>query len=239
MARDAQREVKAVAGLRDTPSTGLQAACASVRARERTDGAGGPMTKLSGPSNRVDASGARRPGAWMRFRRDRSGVTAVEFGLIAMPFFAIVFAIAETALTFWTSEVLETAVATASRQVYTGQFQTASGNSGLTAAQLQANFKTLVCNNITALFDCPSRLSVDVRTSSTFTGASVSSPVTNGAYDPSSYGYSAPVSNQITVVRASLEYPVYVSIFGPPTGLTSGNRLVTATAVFKTEPYSQ
>ena len=43
-----------------------------------------------------------------RFRRDQRGVTAIEFGAVAAPFFALLFAIIETALTLWTTQVLET-----------------------------------------------------------------------------------------------------------------------------------
>ena len=50
-------------------------------------------------------------------------MTAIEFGAVATPFFALLFAIIETALTLWTTQVLETGVGNASRRIYTGQFQ--------------------------------------------------------------------------------------------------------------------
>ena len=61
-----------------------------------------------------------------RFRSNRRGSVAVEFSLIALPFFALLFAIIETALVFFASQVLETAVQDSSRLILTGQAQTAA-----------------------------------------------------------------------------------------------------------------
>lgn len=43
-----------------------------------------------------------------RFRRNRRGSAAVEFALIAPLFFGLLFAIIETAMTFFAGQVLET-----------------------------------------------------------------------------------------------------------------------------------
>ena len=43
-----------------------------------------------------------------RFRRNRRGSAAVEFALIATPFFALLFAIIETSIVFFAGQVLET-----------------------------------------------------------------------------------------------------------------------------------
>ena len=55
-----------------------------------------------------------------RFRRDHSGATAVEFGLLALPFIAVMFAVLETALAFFAGATLETATANAARLIRTG-----------------------------------------------------------------------------------------------------------------------
>ena len=74
---------------------------------------------MTRPSSDPTDTPARPRGLLRRFRRDQRGVTAVEFGMVATPFFALLFAIIETALVFWTTQVLETAVTNASRRVYT------------------------------------------------------------------------------------------------------------------------
>ena len=174
--------------------------------------------------------------ALRRFGRDQAGAYAVEFAMLAAPFLGLLFAVFETGIGILTAASLETAVANASRQLYTGQFQTASANAGLNASQLADKFKTLVCNEITALFDCKSMLQIDVRTFDSFPNAAVPSPVKDGRFDSSGFGYGPAGPDQMVVVRAALEYPVLVPItqFGD---LANGNRLVMASAAFRTEPY--
>ncbi len=61
-----------------------------------------------------------------RFRRDEKGVTAVEFGLLSLPFFAIIGAILETSLIFMASQILDSAVNDSARLIRTGQAQAAN-----------------------------------------------------------------------------------------------------------------
>src|ERR1700722_14003273 len=60
------------------------------------------------------------------FRRNRRGSAAVEFALIAPLFFALLFAIIETAIMFFASQILETITQESARMVMTGQVQAAS-----------------------------------------------------------------------------------------------------------------
>jgi Flp pilus assembly protein TadG len=78
-----------------------------------------------------------------RFISQREASTTVEFGLLAAPFVALIFAILQTAILFFADQSLETAAATAARLIMTGQAQT----QGWTAAQ----FKSHVCSAITGL----------------------------------------------------------------------------------------
>src|SRR6204780_2976545 len=83
-----------------------------------------------------------------RFASQDRATTTVEFGLLAAPFVALVFAILQTAIVFFAGQSLETAASTASRLILTGQAQTA----GWSASQ----FKQQVCNAITGIFSCSS-----------------------------------------------------------------------------------
>jgi Flp pilus assembly protein TadG len=208
-------------------------------------GRGHVMTWLSKPRPNLQAGLVAPRESHRNFAADEGGATAVEFALIATPFFALLFALGQTAMLFWSTQVLETAVANASRQIYTGQFQSDPTNAGLTAAQLQQKFKELVCQNVPlkdaatpgsgyVLFDC-SKLDVDIQTFGTTWTAPPSSPVSNGVYNPSGYGYQTPGRGQIVVVRASMEYPTIVPM-ASATGLKSGNQLMMASAAFLTEP---
>ena len=98
-----------------------------------------------------------------RFARAREGAAAIEFGLVAAPFLALLFAIMETAFVFFAGQSLEYAASQAGRLIMTGQQDAAKWD--------QAAFKTQVCNRIVALFDCSSKLYVNVQKYTSFTGA--------------------------------------------------------------------
>src|SRR6202165_2459735 len=89
----------------------------------------------------------------MRLRRDERGATAVEFGLLALPFLALTFAILETALLYFASQTLETAVANSARLIRTGQAQQ-QGMSSTT-------FKQTICDQVGVMFDCTNGLKID------------------------------------------------------------------------------
>src|ERR1700760_2879945 len=100
-----------------------------------------------------------------RFRRNRSASAAVEFALVAPVFFALLFAIIETATMFFASQVLETMTQDSARQIMTGQAQ----NGALSATDFHDN---VVCPQIPALFTCTS-VYVDVESFSQFSNVSV------------------------------------------------------------------
>src|ERR1700753_3010934 len=81
------------------------------------------------------------------FRVDRKGSVAVEFGLVAIPFIALLFAIFQTALVVFTGHVLDTALQDAALLIMTGQAQS------MTASNFAVGPNGL-CSRITALFDC-------------------------------------------------------------------------------------
>jgi Flp pilus assembly protein TadG len=174
-----------------------------------------------------------------RFGQDERGATAVEFALLALPFFALLFASVEGAMVFWTNQVLDEAVAQASRTLYTGSFQ----QSTLTVppAQIPDQFKNAVCSRVKGLFDC-SQIKIDVQTYDAFPSGVpqpiVTDPDGTRRLDPAFGQFKPPGPYKITVVRAVIEYPVYASILGANTSNLNGNkRLIMATAAFRTEQY--
>lgn len=166
-----------------------------------------------------------------RFVKKSDGAVAIEYGLVAAPFLALVFAIMETAVVFFASQTLETAVADTSRLIMTGQAQT-QGYS-------QQQFKDQVCAKIYGLFNCSSGVYVDVKTYSSFSSVNLNKPIdANGNMSTSSFTYSPGGPGDIVVVRLYYQWPVYVSLLGLNIGDMSGNnRLIVATAAFRNEPY--
>jgi Flp pilus assembly protein TadG len=165
-----------------------------------------------------------------RFRRDRRGVTAVEFGMVAAPFLALLFAIIETAMVFFASQALETAVADSSRLILTGQAQTQQLS--------QQQFKNALCSRISALFDCQGGVQIDVKCYSGFGGADLSKPLDANGNLKTDFSFCPGEPGQIVVVRAMYQWPVWLSLLGfNLSDMSNGKRLLMATSTFRNEPF--
>lgn len=166
-----------------------------------------------------------------RFAKGEDGMAAVEFGMVAAPFLALMFAILETALVFFANQTLETAVADSARLIMTGQAQ----SSGFT----QQQFKDAVCAKILGLFDCAGGIQIDVKTYTGFSAVSTANPIdSNGNLQTSSFGFQPGNACDIVVVRLMYQWPVYVSLLGFNLADLAGNkRLLMATAAFRNEPF--
>jgi Flp pilus assembly protein TadG len=176
----------------------------------------------------------RRPFAWAAARRlirAQDGATTVEFALVAAPFLAMVFAIMETAIVFFASQVLETAGADSARLIMTGQAQSQGFD--------QAQFKSAVCGKIYGLFNCSAGLYVDVKNYSSFAAIDMSKPVdANGNLQTGNFGYQPGGPGNIVVVRLVYQWPVYVSLLGLNlSDAAGGKRLIMSTVAFRNEPY--
>jgi Flp pilus assembly protein TadG len=165
-----------------------------------------------------------------RFRRNRRGSAAVEFALVAPVFFALLFAIIETAIVFFAGQVLETVTQDSSRMIMTGQAQVAGYG--------KAEFKTYVCGKINVLFDCAGGISIDVQSYPGFSGVSISDPIDSGKNFVPPDNYNAGGPGDIVVVRLFYQWPLFVTGLGYNiSNLTGSKRLLTATAAFRNEPY--
>ncbi len=177
-----------------------------------------------------------------RLAYSERGATAIEFGIVALIFFALIFAILELALVFFTSSVLSHAVSDAGRSIRVGQYQSCG---------TEDEFRDLVCSRMKNLMNCQTNLRVDVLSQPQFRqmvvpsltdggldGTSTNQQVTNGTYDANAAG--DPVA-----VRAALYYPLILpptltrletkSASGTP--IVSGRRIIVAMTAFRNEPF--
>lgn len=170
-----------------------------------------------------------------RFRRNKRGATAVEFALIAPMFFALIFAIIETATIFFAGQVLETGAQDSARLIFTHSAQ----DSGMTA---QA-FHDDLCGRIKVMFSC-SGLDVDVRFYPQNTTISFTDPIdASGNYVGGNFVYQTPPANSksTVVVRAFYQWPLFVTGLGYNIanigkGTTTSKRLLAVTTAFHVEP---
>lgn len=173
-----------------------------------------------------------------RYLKNKEGTAAIEFAILAIPFFMLLFAVLELAIVFFINSTLNHAVSEAGRQIRTGNFQ---------ACGTQDNFKELVCANMSGLGNCEKRLRIDVVSGNAFRSITLPEPP-----EP-------PDPNDPTTPTTDIENGVWVNTAASapvvirglyyhqlvlPTQLTrlesipgSGIRLLNATTAFNNEPF--
>ena len=187
----------------------------------------GSMQKNGKKLSRAIPALLRRAGI---FSRDDHGVTAIEFALLGVPFFAIVAAIMETSLVFMASNIFETALHDTSRLIRTGQ-------------AIQANydiddFRAGMCERTYGLFNCGAII-INVRTSTSFNNITISDPI-----DPATGNWTltenfAPGQRKsIVIAEAYYKWEALFNIMGFNLAtLSDGTLLMGAAEVFRNEPF--
>jgi Flp pilus assembly protein TadG len=195
----------------------------------------------------------RRRHSWLRrllapairgkrgFARDDKGAVLIEFAILSLPFFTLIFAILETAVVFLGGQILDAAVQDATRQLRTGQAQNTTGYNA-------ASFRAEICEALYGMFDCTSaRLWIKVSTVSTFTSATIVSPIDPAcatSTDPDDCGFTEPetyqagIGSSTVIVQAIYKWPTIVNLPGFNLETQAGpNRLLSAVRVFRNEPF--
>jgi Flp pilus assembly protein TadG len=173
-----------------------------------------------------------------RFRRNRRGSAAVEFALVAPLFFALLFAIIETAIVFFASQVLETVAQDTGRLILTGQAQNAGYKS-------EADLKAAVCatgNAVNVLFsnctDTTNGLFIDVQNYPGFSNVVLNSQIDASGNFINNMKYCPGNAGDIVVVRVFYKWQLFVTGLGYNiSNLTGSQRLLSATAAFRNEPF--
>lgn len=165
-----------------------------------------------------------------RFIRARDGAAAVEFALIAAPFFLLIFATLEVALYFLGATVIENGVNEAARTIRTGQLQQ--------SGQTVEDFRGSICERISAVADC-SRIQLDVRTFDSFSDSANPSPLNeDGEIDDSNFTFNPGGGGDVVVVRVFYDWQLMApGVVSGMTNMSGNKRLISATAVFRNEPF--
>lgn len=171
------------------------------------------------------------------FLRNRKGVTAIEFGLLAAPFFLLLLGTLEVSSIFLTQTSLTQALEINVRLIRTGAAQTSA------PAITAADFRTRVCNSMRQTLpnvNC-AQVYVDVRAFGSFTAGvagNSQAPTNNGAFDPTQLVYNPGGGDETVLARAYYEYRVITPVLGVLLADLSNNvRLLQATDLFRSEPF--
>jgi Flp pilus assembly protein TadG len=168
--------------------------------------------------------------------RDERGVTAIEFGLLGLPFFAIILAVLETSMMFLGTQILDGAVEEASRKVRTGEAN----------AYSPTQFRALICGYTFGLFGsgCPD-IKLKVEVISSFSSVVVNPPVQTCVVTPTpgctwtvTESYTPGASRDVVQVSAYYRWPLmivfpYFNLRNQP----DNYRLISAIRVFRNEPF--
>jgi Flp pilus assembly protein TadG len=168
------------------------------------------------------------------FARDERGVTVIEFAILGLPFFTVIFAILETAMMFFASQVLDSAVEDASRMIRTGQAQSAGYSI--------SDFRTLMCGYTFNLFGDCSTIKIKVEVISSFSSANTNPTVQDCTETTCDWTltetYASGSGRDVVQVSAFHRWPLLVVL--PYFNLKNqpdNYRLISATRVFRNEPF--
>ena len=168
-----------------------------------------------------------------RFKRASEGSAAVEFGLVAVPFFMLIFGMAEVAMLGLGQTSLNYAVAEAGREIRTGEAQ----RDGV----METEFVQMVCDNLNSfiLMSCQDTLFVDVDRFDSFVDLDEQDdPMANGDLDDSNFGFDPGVASDIVVVRAYYRWHLLTPMFEQLLGnVSGGERILISTMMFRNEPF--
>lgn len=204
------------------------------------------IIKLRSILQRAFAPAVRRGAS---LARDEQGAVAIEFGILAIPFFALIFAILETAMLFFAQQILESALQDSIREIRTGQSQ--AGTPWTTT-----DFRSEICDHSFGFFSCTGpdadRLWIKVTPVNSFGVApnQIQNPVnpscTMASLDPATQcnwkeaeTFDDGSGSSVIIAQAYYRWPTILNLpwfsFANQAG---NNRLLGAVRVFKNEPFS-
>jgi Flp pilus assembly protein TadG len=185
----------------------------------------------------------RSRGLLRRLFRDKSGTSAIEFALLALPFMMVVFASLETFTAFTAEQLLANATETMARKVRTGAINATNTT--------KEEFRTEFCAEISIIMTCSateakteSKLFIDVRSFADFSKIPSAIPRKDGDLFTDDFKFLPGGPTTITIVRAYYRWEVVTDLVRPyitnlrPAGSSMPNDyLMVATSAFRTESY--
>lgn len=181
-----------------------------------------------------------------RLIRSRDGATAIEFALLALPYFLVVFAIIETFIALMGEQLFVNATDTMARKLRTGQ---------ISSTITREDFRRAFCQEVSILVTCsedeiktPSKLYIDLRQFNSFADMPAAIPLikTGDYYDlnTSTFGFKPGGSGTINMLRSYYRWQVmtdlirpYLTKIRPADGSMPSHFLIVATDAYRNESY--
>ncbi|MBO0124712.1 MULTISPECIES: TadE/TadG family type IV pilus assembly protein [Agrobacterium] len=182
-----------------------------------------------------------------KFGISRDGTAAIEFAILAIPYFLVVFAIIETFIALIAEQVVVNATDTMARRLRTGQL-----SSSISKEDFRKNF----CNEVSVMITCSAdeikteqKLYIDLRSFPAFKDIPTTIPLkAYGEYydlDTAEFGFKPGGPETINMLRVYYRWRViadiirpYLTKIRPADGSMPSHFLIVATDAFMNEKYT-
>ena len=147
-------------------------------------------------------TGERAWRAWpRRLYSDQAGISMIEFSLIALPVFILLYGTFEVGFVYWANQELEHAATYGARLVRTGQVQAG----GMDRTKLTAQ----ICGQTSVLAGCTSKLRVDVRSAKTLSEITAPVPLNGSGVLKAAeeFSFKPGAANDIVLFTAFYDWP--------------------------------
>lgn len=163
-----------------------------------------------------------------RFQKEQDGVTAIEFGMLGLPFFLIITSIIEVSLFFFAGQYLDHSVDQVARKIRVG---------ALPGNMSKAEFKQMVCDETSMMLDCD-KIKVDLKVVDSYDniGGDSPSPV-DGSLNDNQYGYTQPGASQIVQMTVHYSWPILTNFVAQHWADLEDGALMSSVAAFRTEAF--
>lgn len=161
------------------------------------------------------------------FKENIEGIVAIEFGMIGLPFFLLIFGTLELSLVFMAEINMSQATADTARKLRTGQ-------SGI---ETIGQFKADICNKVIFIPNCISKLKVEVKAHNDFSSIDTSFSLNSDGGLEDNFVFDTIDAGGIATVRTFIEWDLFAKIPNLGLGnLPNNNRLVQGFSAFRREP---
>jgi len=180
-----------------------------------------------------------RKGLIALFLRDRDGATAIEFAMLAIPFFLLTFAILESCISLTAGQVVSNSADDIARQFRTGQLRPDPNDTN--NQKLAKKIRDMICANLEIMVSagCPG-LAIDLRTFTTFADAAklTTKLTADRDLDTSDFVIKPGGPEERNILRVYYKWPVITDFMRASlSNIKGGYILQTGTAIWQNEPF--
>jgi Flp pilus assembly protein TadG len=163
------------------------------------------------------------------FTKDRKGSAAIEFAILALPFFVVIFAIAEIAVMYFVDSGLDAALHKTVRQVRVGVAKSGSWDSN--------KFKDVLCSELSYSFGCATKIKVRATVITDMSSVSRISGINGGTLNVTE-DFSLGDSGNYVLVQAFLPWDPTFKLYAISSDrLSDGSYVLSAAELIKNEPF--